>query len=125
MTTVRILPKNEWPRLFSIGPFAQAQVLPDPLYANVLVEENEAGEIVGCWEATSIILLEGLWRREDQRKSFSAKRLLFGMIEFLRDRRVKTAITVVQNAEVRALAEKAGFVHLPGTLHLLTLKDLE
>lgn len=129
-TRVRILPQHEWGRLLDVAesPFARAQTLPDPLYATVLVAENELGEITGTWMLTSIMLLEGLWRREDCRgDAIGAKRLLFGMVGLLQDRQIKSAITVIQDPTVKELARKVGFVEVPGggTLHTLTLRGSE
>lgn len=123
---VRILPPEEWNRLVEVGPFAVAGVLPDPLYATVIVEENESGEIVGTWMVTSIMLLEGLWRREDQRKGpIGARNLLFGMLGYLTHQEIKSAITVIEDPQVAELAEKVGFVPLAekGRIHVLTLKE--
>lgn len=122
-TIVRILPRIEWGRLLAFGPFKASQILPDPHYAEVVVEETELGRLVGCWMVTSIMLLEGLYRDPDVRKSFSAKGLLVGMLNHLRVREVKTAITVITDPEVEALAIKAGFVEIPGgKVYVLTLK---
>ena len=125
---VRILPAEEWNRLTDVGPFAIAGVLPDPLYATVIVEENQTGEIVGTWRVTSIMLLEGLWRREDQRGGpIGARNLLFGMLQYLNQQEVKSAITVIEDPAVAKLAATAGFVPLAeaGRIHVLTLKGDE
>lgn len=124
-TAVRVLPFHEWPRLLTIAgcPFAEAQTLPDPNHAMVLVEEDADGRIVGTWMLTSIMLLEGLWRAPEVRKrGVSAKRLLFGMLRLLDDRNVKTVITVIQDPAVEVLAQTAGFQPVPGggTLYTLT-----
>jgi len=120
-TQVRVLPQTEWGRLHDYNtPFKAAGCLPDPRCATVIVEELD-GEITGCWMATSIILLEALWR--DRPKGFSAKRLLMGMMKHLKDRRAKTAITYIEDPEVADLAKIAGFVQMPGAVHLLTRKE--
>lgn len=125
LPTVRILPPDEWHRLKDFGPFKQAQTLPDPVYASVLVAELD-GEIVGSWMATTIVLLEGLEIVPAHRKHPGiVRRLLFGMIDHLRGIGAKTAITVTQDAAVGRLARHAGFVDLPGSLHLLVLKEGE
>lgn len=135
MSAIRLLPVEEWGRLLEVpdSPFARATaaagrpVLPDPHFALVLVEENRAGEIVGTWMLTSVMLLEGLWRREDVRgDAVGARHLLFGMLGLLKDREIKTAITVIQDEMVAELARKVGFQVLPGggTLHTISMGDL-
>jgi len=74
------------------------------------------------------MLLEGLWRREDQRgDGIGAKKLLFGMVGYLKEMEIKSAITVIQDEAVKALARKVGFVEIPGggAIHVLTLKEGE
>ncbi len=133
-SAIRLLPVEEWPRLLEApdSPFARATaeagmpVLPDPHYAMVLVEENRQGEIVGTWMITSVMLLEGLWRREDVRGEVTgARHLLFGMLGLLKDREIKTAITVIQDDLVAELAQKVGFQPLPGggTLHTISMGE--
>lgn len=120
--STRELPPGEWHRLKALGPFGEAGVLPDPAFASVIVEETPDGEIVGCWTATTIVLLEGLWRKPEARGVVgSARRLLMGMVGFLRAVGVKTAITVIQAPEVEVLAKKAGFVAVPGGGRLYTV----
>lgn len=121
-TRVRLLPHDEWNRLAEIGPFKDAQVLPDPLFASVIVLENEAGEIIGCWMTTPIMLLEGLWLREDQRGNRrSGRELLQGMLQFLQEYQVKTAITVIQEPEIEVIAKKTKFEAVPGGGRLYTV----
>ena len=121
-TYIRELPQEEWGKLLEYNtPFKAAGCLPDTRCATVIVEETESGEIIGCWMATQIVLLEALWR--DQPKGFSAKRLLMGMMKHLKERRAKTAITYIEDAEVADLAKVAGFAQMPGAVHLLTRKE--
>jgi hypothetical protein len=122
VTSIRVLPQEEWPRLLQAegSPFQKTQRLPDERFATVIAEEDY-DEIVGTWMATQIILLEGLWRKRP--KGYSAKRLLIGMMRHLQNRRAKTAITYIEDPEVAALADAAGFVKLPGAVYLLTREE--
>jgi|SRR5215831_11797565 len=125
LPVARRLPPDEWDRLRDVGPFKTTGVLPDPRFAMVVVLEDPVTQaIVGCWEVTTLALLEGLhldpaWRHHPA----AARRLFFEMLSLLAEYRIKTALTVIQDESVRVLARKAGFTDLPGTLHLLTRKD--
>lgn len=123
LPVARVLPTEEWDRVRDFGPFAQAGTLPDPLFAKIIVLETPDGEIVGCWEMTTLALLEGLYLREDWRGSHAAaKRLLLGMLELLDRYQIKTALTVIQDPKVMELAKTAGFTAMEGTLHHVTRK---
>ena len=73
---VRELPPVEWGRLreTELGPIIDAMPLEHTM---VLVVEDDAGEIVGCWGCYSILHVEGIWIREDHRKKGSVGRRLW------------------------------------------------
>lgn len=122
LPVARQLPRQEWERLRTFGPFAEAGVLPDPRFAliEVLEEGGEGGPIVGSWMVTPMAILEGLYLAEDWRAHpAAARRLFFGMMELLGRYEITTVLTVTQDPAVRALAHKAGFTDLPGQLQLL------
>lgn len=127
----RLLPVSEWPRLRPYGPFAAAGVLPDPSHALVLVLERydvqaHGPRIVGCWMAKNTVILEGLYLNPEERHlAPSARHHLFSMIGALQERGVTEVITLIQSPEVLRLAPKAGFVELPGSVHLLKLPSVE
>lgn len=122
--SVEILPRSRWEELKDFGHFKATACLPDPDSAVVLVLRDEAGKIVGSWFATTLVLLEGLFIDPEHRnKPAAAKRLLLGMIELLKEREVKSALTVTVDPVVRRMAGTAGFQEIDGTLHLLTLKE--
>lgn len=122
MYRFRVLPPAEWDRLKDFGVFAQAGLLRSADHATIVVVETRDGKIAGSWFAADLVLLEGLHIAEEYRKSPAvARKLVVGMIEFLREREVRLAMTVTVDAEIAAMTRKAGFVPLPGTLHLLTV----
>jgi hypothetical protein len=119
-TTVRILPREEYPRLADL-PFA-SRGLPDPDRTIILVAEDDAGTIVGLWAAMTAIHLDGLWVEPSYRKhSRVAVQLLRGMKALLQRHGLIQSFTYVESAEVLMLALKAGFTRLPGDLLILDL----
>lgn len=122
-THIRQLPFEEWDKLDGL-PIA-TNGLPNPETSMILAAEDENGIVVGVWAAMTPIVLEGLWIREDHRNSTVAGRLLQRMKLFLNSIQVDRAFTLVQSADVKSLAEKAGFAVIPGDLMMLDLLDLE
>jgi hypothetical protein len=115
--TSRVLPEAEWDRL----PPDVRQAL-TPGYAIVVVVETEQGEIIARWCALNVIHLEGLLIDPAYRHSPKVAGRLFGhMILALREKEIPSVLTLVQEPTVQALAEKVGFVALPGTLNKLDL----
>lgn len=119
----RLFQPEEWERLRDYGPFkAAGKVLPDPQHAFVLVLEEASGEIVGCWMARDMVLLEGLFLSPEHRHSHGAAKTLFlAMIAALDQRGVSQAMTLIQDPYVEGLAKTAGFEKLDGALHVLSL----
>jgi hypothetical protein len=115
MYTSRVLPETEWNRL----PDDVRQAL-TPGYAIVVVVENSDGKIIARWCALNVIHLEGLLIDPDYRHSPKVAGRLFGhMILALKEKEIPSVLTLVQEPAVQALAEKVGFVTLPGTLNKL------
>jgi hypothetical protein len=117
---VRLLPVEEWHRLEGL-PFAQ-NGLPDPNLARILVAETPEGEIVGIWAAMAAVHLDGLWVAPSYRRaSWVAVKLLKAMKVLLIELGIVQSFTIIESAEVLALATKAGFTRIRGDLCLLDL----
>lgn len=116
---VRELPVEEWDKLRDL-PFG-TNGLPNPAGAAVLVAED-GDEIVGVWCAGTFVVLEGLWVKEEYRKTtFTAAKLLVGMKALLRALGIPQVVTLVQTEYVKKLAEKAGFNKVDGEVMELKL----
>lgn len=114
--TIRELPFEEWDKLDGL-PFS-ANGLPNPDTCKVLVAED-ANEIVSVWSVVTAKFLEGMWVREDHRKTTVTGRMVQSMKSFLAKEQIESAYTIVQDSEVRRLAEKAGFDVIPGDFCVL------
>ncbi len=117
---IRILPFEEWDKLDGF-PIA-ANGFPNPDTCIILVAEVE-GEIVGTWEAIAPVILEGFWVREDYRKSLAAGKMFLTMKSTLQSMGIDRAYTLVQTADVKSLAEHAGFEMIPGEFCMLNLEQ--
>jgi hypothetical protein len=81
----------------------------------VLVVEDDAGEIVGCWGCYSILHVEGIWIREDHRKKGSVgRRLWTAMRAFLTAKGAAGAITGSVSRDVTDMLERVGAQKLIG-----------
>jgi hypothetical protein len=65
MTTTRILPPAEWPRLLETGCNLLQAHQHTMLGGHVLVEENARGEIIGTAFVMVAVHIDGLWVRQD------------------------------------------------------------
>jgi len=111
---VRELHPSEWGRLSEteLGPLIDAMPLEHTM---VLVVEDDAGEIVGCWGCYSILHVEGLWIRDDHRlKGSVGRRLWTAMRAFLTAKGAGGAVTASMNDDVTYMLERAGARKLPG-----------
>lgn len=120
--TVRQLPFEEWDRLEGLQ--IAANGLPNPDTSVIFVVED-AGEIVGTWEAVTPIVLEGLWVREDFQKTTACGRLYHAMVSFLKSLGVDRTYTLVQTPEVLELAQHGGFEIVPGDFLMLDLDKVQ
>lgn len=115
---IRQLLPEEFYRLEGL-PIA-ANGIPDPTICNILIAELENGDIVGVWSTVSTTALEGLWVREDYRhKTLTAAKLLQSMKMMLGRLGIIQCFTIIQDEYVARLAEKAGFIKVPGDLYML------
>lgn len=121
---VRPLAPEEYSRLAGL-PFTSVIGIPDPQLCSVLVAENSAGEIVGLWSAMPVVHLEGLWVREDYRKTTVLGRLHRQMRVLLGQLGVRSCFTYVEDPDVLIIALKAGFQRLRGDLLYLELPAAE
>ena len=112
--TVREIPPAERVALQIRG--VLPPVLPAGDHAMILVE-TAGRNFVGRWMALDAVVLEGLFIAPEYRGKYgAAKRLLYGMLDRLRQRNIREVVTLIQDPAVELLAEKAGFVPLDGRL---------
>src|SRR4030043_137058 len=120
---VRELPLEEWDRVRNLGHFATCG-LPNPEYSRILVVETDEGQIVGIWFAMNVVHLEGLWIEPSHRgKSAVGRKLLYGMMKFLKNENVKNVFTLSIEPYITRLALHAGFKQLPGEALVLVDGD--
>jgi len=117
---VRELPHEEWYRLQDL-PMAGAG-LPAPEVL-VVVAEDDHGDIIGVWTAGPIIVLEGLWVREDHQKKSALYRMFHFMVEQLKAIGVPVVYSIVQTPDMHRLAAHGGFQPIDGQLIALNLGD--
>lgn len=119
-----VLPFSDWPTLES----ADLPLTHLPPAGSLIVVTKDLdlprSPIVGRWMAYSVVMLEGLWLAASHRgRPGVARRLLHKMLQELRDRNVQAAITISQSPEIDAMAERAGFVRVPGTIWQKDLRE--
>lgn len=122
--TARLLPPEEWGRLAGteLGPVYQHL---DPAEAHIVVVEDAAGAIVGCWSAFPVWHLEGVWiAPAQQRRGVVARRLLRQVADLLRAHRVTRVLTGCVSAHVARLLHHLGGTKLPGDQYVLEVENL-
>lgn len=116
---VRELPHDEWFRLLDLP--IGANGLPGEDVMVVVAEDNN--EIVGVWTAGPILVLEGLWVREDHQKKTALFRIFNYMIDRLKSLGIPQVYSIVQTPEMVQLAAHGGFKSIDGQLIALDLGD--
>ena len=121
----RVLPADEWATRRE--ELYQYPFLPNPdLSKLVVVEEKLTGRIVASWFAGNQVCLEGLYITPDARPSIAVPRLLLSaMVQLLQTLQIPGALTLAEDASILALARRAGFEPIPGTLLRVTLPPKE
>ena len=99
--TTRILPPDEWHRLRPMWD-AIDQVTPDAL--TVVVAEDDAGEIAGCWGLITLAHVEGIWIRPDHRaRSVVLRKLWRAMRALVTGRQIGAVITGADHEGIGAM----------------------
>lgn len=120
--TSRILPREEWARLDGVD-LGQVLPLANPETVSVIVVED-AGEIVGCWAAFTILHAEGVWVHPDHRgKSSVARRLWAQMGRLVRGSGARSVMTGAATPDIAALLEKHGGAPLPYQSYVLSMEQ--
>lgn len=108
---VRFLPPEEFGRL---GGTPWAGIKPAPL-TELLVVEDDDGQIIGTWSEVVLPHLEGFWVHPDhQGKAAVAKLLLSHMFRHLQDAGVSTVLTHAPGDHVEGFLVRLGGQPLPG-----------
>jgi hypothetical protein len=127
MTTVRVLPPAEWPRLLAYPHFAD-HGLPDPDHWRILVAES-AGAIVGFCCLFDAVHWEAWWIAPTHRRDpLVVGGLIRQGVDLLRDAAVGGVFAVIdedQTGAVRAMIERFGFKPAPGALYLAAVDELK
>lgn len=93
-----------------------------PDSAQVIVVEDDAGQIAGCWAVFPAWHVEGLYVAPEHRHTGTVtRRLLSEMRRVVRLLGVDSVVTCAVSDEVRDLIQRVGGVPLPGTSHALPL----
>lgn len=118
--TIKDLSPNEYDRLLSV-PYGQGGLPAEDVL--VKIAEDDKGEIVGVWTAGPVVFLEGLWIREDYRKTTVLGRMFASMKSTLKDIGIPSVFTLSQSDEITQLAQHGGFNEVPAKLLMLQVKD--
>lgn len=118
--TTRLLPRDEYPRLMGTELETVWPHLPEG--ARVLVVEDPAGAIVGCWALFTSVHCEGVWVAPEHRGRGSvARRLLAGMRREARDMGASAVMTGAVSDDVRGLIAHLHGTRLPGEQYVMPL----
>lgn len=119
--TTRLLPPADWARL--AGTELETVWPHLPASARVIVVEDEAGAIVGCWALFSCVHVEGVWVAPEHRaRTAVARRLLVGMRHEARDLGAQSVVTGALTDDVRQLITGLGGKALPGDLYVIPVE---
>lgn len=119
--TTRILPPEEWVRLAGTELEAVWPHL-DTERARVIVVEDDAGTIVGCWALFPLVHAEGVWIAPAHRgKAAVARQLYRGMVQTARRMEAQTVLTAAVDDHVAELLAHLKAQQLPGQHFVLTV----
>lgn len=115
MYRTRTLPPDEWPKLEGTE-LELAWPHLDPTGAEVVVVEDDAGLIVGCWALVPYVHAEGVWVHPDhRRRGVVAGRLIQGLFRTARNAGARAVLTSAITPDVEALlVDHLHAVRLPG-----------
>lgn len=118
----RLLPPAEWPRLAEteLGPALDTL---DPAAVTVIVAEDAAGAIIGCWSLITFAHVEGLWIAPAHRRRGTVLRELFErMCAVATDRGIPAVLTRSLQPTITRWILKRGGHPLPGEGFVLPLQ---
>jgi hypothetical protein len=120
--TTRLLPASEWAKLAATD---LPQILPyvDARDLDVIVVEDDAGTVVGCWGLMPMLHLEGLWIAPAYRGKVSvARRLLTATWAEVKRRAPRWVMTAAADDEIRTLLVKhMNALHVPSDTYLIPM----
>ena len=120
--TRRVLPASEYGRLVGTPLERLAPYLPE--ISQVIVIEDDAGEIIGTWSAFPMWHLEGFWVAETHRQRGGvARSLLMGMRDVLADVQAKRVLTAADTDSMCAWLERLGAERLPGEHYVWPMEE--
>lgn len=123
MTTSRILPPEEWPKLDEVGAETVWKLL-DPSRAQILVIEDQ-GQIVGTLTLMSVLHAECLWVKPSHRSRYGvAKRLLDGMFASAQAQGFKALWSGSLSDTMTNILHRIGASEVPGKSFVFPVKEV-
>ena len=111
--TDRILPPDEWHKLDGRD-LSRVLALLNPANTQIVVVENEAGAIVGCWASVLILHAEGVWIAPEYRTRTSvARRLWRRMRDLVLASGARAVVTAADSPQITTLLDRQGAQPLP------------
>lgn len=118
--TARLLRADEWPRLAETGLDMATWMALDPSSSQIVIVEDDEGQIAACWGTFAVRHVEGFWVRETHRNKGGALRRLFtGMREVLTALGSVAVVTQAETSQIAGLLKAAGATPLKGQAFLL------
>jgi hypothetical protein len=115
----RVLPPEEWAEKLADTPLVGYTL--NPHCTRVIVVE-QAGRVVACIAAMTIVHAEGLWAAEEVRTHPGvARALLQTLAEVLTDEGVPEVLSQSQSAFTDDLFQRVGGIALPGTCFVIPI----
>lgn len=97
---MRILPPEEWPRLQGTGCEVVKAHATSALGGQVIVEENERGEIIGTAFITTEIRIDGVWVHPAYRNGSTFRRIGRTVMRMAALAKVSCVFATVRNREL-------------------------
>lgn len=117
--TLRILPRDEWPKLAGTELEAVWPHLPETACV-VVVEDND--RIVGCWAIYRLVHCEGAWIDPEYRGNPRVvRRLISGMANVAQAMGGHTVLTAALTEDVATMIGKLNGQELPGRHFVIPL----
>lgn len=121
---VRLLPQDEWHRLYSVPPFSEGIQVSLSQHDSVIVAEDERGQIVGYWLMFYAMHVEPMWIAPAYRGRVGIIRRLWGAVQDrLRDLGLDLAFALINPGNPAVdYAKRLGFVRTQGDCYWVSAK---